>query len=121
MTTRLHNELNLDAYWMPFTANRAFKAKARLVESACGTRYRTVDGRELLDSIAGLWCCNAGHCHPKIAEAIAKQAATLDYATAFQLGHPTAFRLAERLADMAPEDLNAVFFVNSGSEPWTRR
>ncbi len=116
MTTRLHNELNLDAYWMPFTANRAFKAKARLVESACGTRYRTVDGRELLDSIAGLWCCNAGHCHPKIAEAIAKQAATLDYATAFQLGHPTAFRLAERLAAMAPEDLNAVFFVNSGSE-----
>lgn len=116
MTTRLHNELNLDAYWMPFTANRAFKAKARLVESACGTRYRTVDGRELLDSIAGLWCCNAGHCHPKIAEAIAKQAATLDYATAFQLGHPTAFRLAERLAAMAPEDLKAVFFVNSGSE-----
>ena len=116
MTTRLHNELNLDAFWMPFTANRAFKAKARLVESACGTRYRTIDGRELLDSIAGLWCCNAGHCHPKIAEAIAKQAATLDYATAFQLGHPTAFRLAERLAAMAPEDLNAVFFVNSGSE-----
>ena len=115
-TTRLHNELNLDAYWMPFTANRAFKANARLVESASGTRYRTSDGRELLDSIAGLWCCNAGHCHPKIARAIAEQAAVLDYATAFQLGHPTAFRLAERLAAMAPEDLNAVFFVNSGSE-----
>ena len=116
MSTRLHNELNLDAYWMPFTANRAYKAKARLLRSASGMYYRAEDGRELLDAIAGLWCCNAGHCHPRIAAAIAHQAAELDYAMAFQMGHPTAFRLAERLANMAPADLNAVFFTNSGSE-----
>ena len=116
MSTRLHNELNLDAYWMPFTANRAYKAKARLLRSASGMHYQTDDGRELLDAIAGLWCCNAGHCHPRIAAAIGKQAAELDYAIAFQMGHPTAFRLAERLANMAPADLNAVFFTNSGSE-----
>ena len=116
MNTRLHNELNLDAYWMPFTANRAYKAKARLLRSASGMYYQTDDGRELLDAISGLWCCNAGHCHPRIAAAIARQAAELDYALAFQMGHPTAFRLAERLATMAPADLNAVFFTNSGSE-----
>ena len=116
MTTRLHNELKTDAYWMPFTANRAFKRKARLLEAAAGTRYRTVDGHELLDAIAGLWCCNAGHCHPRIVKAIAEQAAKLDYATAFQLGHPTAFALAERLAALAPTRLDAVFFTNSGSE-----
>ena len=116
MSTRLHNELNLAPYWMPFTANRAFKSQARLVESASGVRCRTADGRELLDAIAGLWCCNAGHCHPKIAEAIASQAARLDYAMAFQMGHAPVFRLAERLADMAPENIDAVFFTNSGSE-----
>ena len=114
--TRLHNELDLGPYWLPFTANRAFKTNPRLVVSASGTRYRTDDGRELLDGISGMWCCNAGHCHPRIVEAIRNQAAELDYATAFQVGHPTVFRLAERLADMAPADLNAVFFTNSGSE-----
>ncbi len=116
MSTRLHNELNLGAYWMPFTANRAYKAKARLLQSAAGMYYRSEDGSDILDAIAGLWCCNAGHCHPRIAAAIARQAAQLDYATAFQMGHPTAFRLAERLASAAPADLNAVFFTNSGSE-----
>ena len=114
--TRLHNELDLDPYWLPFTANRAFKSKPRLVVSASGTRYRTDDGRELLDGMSGLWCCNAGHSHPRIVAAIRRQAAELDYATAFQVGHPTAFRLAQRLAGMAPADLNAVFFTNSGSE-----
>ena len=114
--TRLHNELDLDPYWLPFTANRAFKSKPRLVVSASGTRYRTDDGRELLDGMSGLWCCNAGHSHPRIVEAIRRQAAELDYATAFQVGHPTIFRLAERLAALAPADLNAVFFTNSGSE-----
>lgn len=114
--TRLHNELDLDPYWLPFTANRAFKARPRLVVSASGTRYRTDDGRELLDGMSGLWCCNAGHSHPRIVEAIRRQAGELDYATAFQVGHPTVFRLAERLAGMAPADLNAVFFTNSGSE-----
>ena len=114
--TRLHNELDLGPYWLPFTANRAFKSNPRLVVSASGTRYRTEDGRELLDGMSGLWCCNAGHSHPHIVEAIRNQAAELDYATAFQVGHPTIFRLAERLAAMAPADLNAVFFTNSGSE-----
>ena len=114
--TRLHNELNLDAYWLPFTANRAFKDNPRLVVSASGTRYRTDDGRELLDGMSGLWCCNAGHSHPHIVEAIQTQAAQLDYATAFQVGHPMVFQLAGRLATMAPADLNAVFFTNSGSE-----
>ena len=116
MATPLHNELDLDAYWMPFTANRAFKSEPRLIQSASGMMCRTDDGRELLDAISGLWCCNAGHCHPRIAAAIAEQAATLDYTTAFQVGHPTVFRLAERIAGMAPDDLDAVFFTNSGSE-----
>ena len=101
---------------MPFTANRAFKSGPRLIESASGMVCRTDDGRELLDAMSGLWCCNAGHCHPRIAAAIAEQAATLDYAMAFQVGHPTVFRLAERIARMAPDDLDAVFFTNSGSE-----
>lgn len=114
--TRLHYELDLNAYWLPFTANRAYKAQPRLLQSAAGMRYRTADGRELLDGISGLWCCNAGHCHPKIVQAIAEQAGELDYATAFQIGHPTAFRLATRLASWAPEGLDAVFFTNSGSE-----
>lgn len=116
MNARLHNELDLNAYWMPFTANRAFKSEPRMIESASGMVCRTDDGRELLDAISGLWCCNAGHCHPHIAAAIAEQAATLDYTTAFQVGHPTVFRLAERIARMAPDDLDAVFFTNSGSE-----
>ena len=116
MTTRLHNELDLDAYWLPFSANRTFKAKPRLLSSAAGMTYRTDDGQDVLDGISGMWCCNAGHCHPHIVEAIRRQAATLDYAMAFQMGHPTVFRLAERLAAMAPDDINAVFFTNSGSE-----
>ncbi len=116
MTVRLHNELDLNAFWMPFTANRAFKKAPRIIESAAGMVCRTDDGRELLDAVSGLWCCNAGHCHPKIVEAIRRQAGELDYATAFQLGHPGAFRLAERLAGMAPQGLDAVFFANSGSE-----
>ena len=116
MNARLHNELDLSAYWMPFTANRAFKSEPRMIESASGMVCRTDDGREVLDAISGLWCCNAGHCHPHIAAAIAEQAATLDYTTAFQVGHPTVFRLAERIARMAPDDLDAVFFTNSGSE-----
>ena len=116
MTVRLHNELDLNAFWMPFTANRAFKKAPRIIESAAGMVCRTDDGRELLDAVSGLWCCNAGHCHPKIVEAIRRQAGELDYATSFQLGHPGAFRLAERLAGMAPQGLDAVFFTNSGSE-----
>ena len=105
-----------DAFWMPFTANRQYKAGPRLLASAEGMFYRTPDGREILDGTAGLWCCNAGHARPRIVEAIARQAATLDFAPTFQMGHPLAFVLAERLADLAPDPLKHVFFTNSGSE-----
>ncbi len=107
---------DLAAYWMPFTANRQFKAAPRFLAKAKGMHYFMADGRQILDGTAGLWCVNAGHCRDEIAAAIAAQAAELDYATAFQMGHPKAFELANRLADMAPGDLNHVFYVNSGSE-----
>lgn len=106
----------LQAYWMPFTANRQFKADPRLVVGADGMHYTLADGRKLLDGIAGLWCCNAGHNRPRIVEAIQKQAAELDYAPAFQMGHPKQFELASRLAKMMPGNLNKIFFTNSGSE-----
>ncbi|HEX5421589.1 MAG TPA: aspartate aminotransferase family protein [Gammaproteobacteria bacterium] len=107
---------DLEAYWLPFTANRQFKSAPRLLASAKGMYYRLTDGRTLLDSSAGLWCVNAGHCRNEIAEAIAEQARTLDYATAFQMGHPQAFELASRIAALAPKGLEHVFFTNSGSE-----
>jgi len=109
-------ELNLDAYWMPFTGNRAFKKSPRMIDRAEGMYFYTPDGRKVLDAIAGLWCVNAGHCHPAIVAAIQQQAATLDYATAFQIGHPKVFELAERVVGMAPEGVDHAFFVNSGSE-----
>jgi len=107
---------DLEAYWMPFTANRQFKAKPRLMASAEGMYYKTVDGRTILDGFAGLWCCNAGHCRKPIVEAIQKQAATMDYAPAFQMGHVLAFELANRIVELAPGQLDHVFFCNSGSE-----
>ena len=107
---------DLEALWMPFTANRQFKANPRLVVGADGMYFKLSDGRQLMDGIAGLWCCNAGHNRPRIVEAIQKQAAELDYAPAFQMGHPKQFELASRLARMIPGDLNKVFFTNSGSE-----
>ncbi len=107
---------NLDAYWMPFTANRAFKAAPRLMVAAEGMYYTTDDGRRVLDGTAGLWCCNAGHARPRITEAIARQAKELDYSPAFQMGHPRAFELAARLARLMPGSLDHVFFTNSGSE-----
>jgi beta-alanine--pyruvate transaminase len=107
---------NLDAFWMPFTANRQFKNAPRLLVSAKGMHYTSHDGRQVLDGTAGLWCVNAGHCHPKITEAIRAQAGVLDYAPPFQMGHPQAFELASRLAAMTPGDLNHVFMGNSGSE-----
>src|SRR5438128_1786891 len=107
---------NLDAYWMPFTANRQFKAKPRMMVRAEGMYYTTADGRRILDGFAGLWCCNAGHCRKPIVEAIQRQAASMDYAPAFQMGHPLAFELATRIAKMAPGKLDHVFFCNSGSE-----
>ncbi len=107
---------NLDAFWMPFTANRQFKNGPRLLVSAKGMHYTSHDGREILDGTAGLWCVNAGHAHPKIVEAIRSQAGTLDYAPPFQMAHPQSFELASRLVAMTPGDLNHVFFGNSGSE-----
>ena len=107
---------DLSSYWMPFTANRFFKAHPILLERAEGVHYHTTDGRKLLDGIAGLWCCAAGHCHPRVTAALQAQAAELDYVTAFQVGHPKVFRLAERLSELAPAGLNRVFFANSGSE-----
>jgi len=106
----------LSAQWLPFTANRAFKRRPRLIDRAEGMHYYAADGRKLLDAMSGLWCCNAGHCRAPIVEAIARQAAKLDYAPAFQAGHAPAFRLASRLAAMAPRGLDHVFFCTSGSE-----
>jgi beta-alanine--pyruvate transaminase len=107
---------DLAAHWMPFTANRAFKKAPRLLAGAKDMHYFTVDGRKIIDGAAGMWCCNAGHGRPQISEAIAKQAAALDYAPPFQFGIPQAFELASRIADLAPDGLDHVFFCNSGSE-----
>lgn len=107
---------DLQSYWMPFTANRQFKSDPRLVVGADRMHFTLADGRQLMDGIAGLWCCNAGHNRPRIVEAIQKQAAELDYSPAFQMGHPKQFELASRLAKMMPGNLNKVFFTNSGSE-----
>ena len=107
---------DLEPYWMPFTANRAFKKRPRLVVGAKDMHYLTSDGRKLIDGAAGLWCTNAGHNREPIVAAIQREAATLDYAPAFQFGHPKAFELASRIAALAPADLDHVFFCNSGSE-----
>src|SRR5918994_4422485 len=107
---------DLQSFWQPFTPNRQFKAKPRLVVSAKGMHYRSHDGRAILDSSAGLWCANLGHCHPKVVEAVQRGIATLDFAPTFQFGHNKVFELASRVADAMPGDLNRVFFCNSGSE-----
>lgn len=107
---------SLDAYWVPFTPNRRFKADPRFFSRAAGMHYYTPDGSKVLDGTAGLWCVNAGHCRPTIVEAIQRQAAEMDYATAFNLSHPKAFEFAGRVADLLPGDLDRVFFTNSGSE-----
>ncbi|WP_027234031.1 omega-aminotransferase AptA [Leisingera caerulea] len=116
MTTDPKRANAMDAYWMPFTANRQFKQNPRMVAAAEGMYYTTTDGRKVMDGTAGLWCVNAGHAAPRITEAVQKQVTELDYAPAFQMGHPKAFELANRLAELAPGDLNHVFFTNSGSE-----
>ena len=106
----------MDAYWMPFTANRQFKKAPRLLTKASGMYYWDDNGRQILDGVAGLWCVNAGHARPKIVKAIADQAAELDFAPPFQMAHPKAFALAEKLSKIAPAGMNKVFFTNSGSE-----
>ena len=107
---------DLRAFWMPFTANRQFKKTPRLFVSADRMHYKTSDGREVLDGTAGLWCCNAGHARPRIVKAVQEQVAQLDYAPAFQMGHPKVFELANRVIDIAPDEIEHVFFTNSGSE-----
>jgi beta-alanine--pyruvate transaminase len=108
--------INTEHYWMPFTANRQFKERPRLMVKAAGMHYTTDDGRQILDGTAGLWCVNAGHAHPSITQAITEQAATMDFAPPFQMSHPKAFEAASSLAAMAPAGLNRVFFCNDGSE-----
>ena len=108
--------LNLDAYWLPFTANRQFKKAPRLLSRAEGMFYWDVQGRQILDGVAGLWCVNAGHARPRIVQAIQQQAAEMDFCPPFQMAHPKAFELAERVAAIAPAGMNKVFFANSGSE-----
>jgi len=106
----------LDAYWMPFTANRQFKQAPRLLAKSSGMHFWTPEGRQVLDAAAGLWCVNAGHNRPKIVEAIQRQAAELDFAPPFNMAHPKAFELAERLVELTPPGLSKVFYTNSGSE-----
>ena len=107
---------DLEALWMPFTANRQFKSKPRLLARASGMQYWTADGREILDAVAGLWCVNAGHGRREITAAVGAQLECLDYAPPFQMGHPGAFKLANELVKIAPSGLDHVFFTNSGSE-----
>ncbi len=107
---------DLDAFWMPFTANRHFKSAPRMLERAEGMYYYTPEGRRILDGTAGLWAVNAGHCRKPIVEAIQKQAAKLDFAPTFQMGHPLAFELSNRLLGILPPEFGQVFFCNSGSE-----
>ena len=106
----------LDAFWMPFTANRQFKAAPRMLARAEGMYYYTPEGRRVLDTQAGLWCVNAGHCRTPIVEAIRRAAGELDFAPTFQMGHPLAFELSRRLVELAGPPFNHVFFCNSGSE-----
>jgi beta-alanine--pyruvate transaminase len=107
---------DLQSFWQPFTPNREFKQQPRLVVSAKGLYYKSHDGRDILDSSAGLWCANLGHCHPKVVEAVQQGIATLDFAPTFQFGHNKVFELASRVATEMPADLDRVFFCNSGSE-----
>lgn len=107
---------DLDAFWMPFTNNRAFKSQPRMLAAAKDMHYYTPDGRAVLDGTAGLWCVNAGHSRPQIVEAIRAQAGLVDFLPTFQLGHPLAFELASRVAGLMPADVDRIFFTNSGSE-----
>ena len=108
--------LNLEPFWLPYTANRAFKNAPRIIESAEGFYYRTHDGRTVLDSFSGLWSSGLGHCHPKIVKAVQEQVARLDYVAAFQVSHTGAFELAQKVTEFAPDGFDHVFFTNSGSE-----
>lgn len=106
----------LEAHWMPFTCNREFKDNPRMVTAADGCYYQSADGRKVFDGLSGLWCCGAGHNRREIADAITEQLGIMDYAPAFQFGHPLSFELANRIKALTPDGLDHVFFTNSGSE-----
>jgi beta-alanine--pyruvate transaminase len=108
--------LDLEALWLPFTHNRLFKRDPRIVVEADGMHYTTADGRRIVDGLSGLWCCNAGHRHPRIVDAVVRQLGRLDYSPPFQTMHDKGFELATALAALAPPGLDHVFFANSGSE-----
>ncbi|HXV40161.1 MAG TPA: aspartate aminotransferase family protein [Steroidobacteraceae bacterium] len=116
MSAHPADRASLEAFWMPFTANRQFKAAPRLLARAEGMHYWTPDGRQVLDGVAGLWCVNAGHGRREITEAVSKQIAVMDYAPPFQMGHPLAFELANAIVGITPPGIDHVFFTNSGSE-----
>ena len=116
ITTEVAQPNDLESFWMPFTANRQFKAAPRMLVGAKDMHYQGHDGRDILDGTAGLWCCNAGHGRDEIRAAIKAQADTMDYAPNFQMGNPLAFEFASRLAEITPEGMDRVFFTNSGSE-----
>ncbi len=105
-----------DSYWMPFTAYGNFKKQPRIIKTAKGMYYYDIEGRKMLDSCAGLWCCNIGHSHPKVVEAIQNQAAELDFCPTFQYGHPKVYELADKLKKIFPKNFSSFFFCNSGSE-----
>jgi beta-alanine--pyruvate transaminase len=119
-TRKQQNKRSLENFWMPFTANRQFKAAPRMLVSADGMHYTSDDGRRILDGTAGLWCVNAGHGRRRISEAVERQLTTLDFAPTFQMGHPIAFHFAERLSEVSPggpeAELDRIFFTGSGSE-----
>lgn len=106
----------LDAHWMPYTANRSFKADPRIIVAAKGAYFTDIDGRKIFDGLSGLWCSGLGHSRPEITEAVSRQIATLDYSPAFQFGHPLSFELANKIKGLMPTGLDYVFFTNSGSE-----
>src|SRR5438105_2655113 len=106
----------MHAHWMPFTANRNFKAQPRMMVSAQGAYYTDSNGRKILDGLSGLWCCGLGHGRAEISEAVSRQIGTLDYSPAFQFGHPLSFELANKICELTPEGLDHVFFTGSGSE-----
>jgi len=115
MTTKFERGF-FEAHWMPFTGNRQFKAHPRMIVAADGAYYTDADGKKIYDGLSGLWCTGLGHSRREIVEAVQKQVATLDYAPAFQYGHPAAFRLANKLKELTPPGLDYVFFTGSGSE-----
>ena len=110
------NDLDLNAHWMPFTANRQFKKNPRLLVAGEGVHYTDSEGRKIFDGLSGLWTCGAGHGRQEITKAVTNQLNTLDYSPGFQFGHPLSFQLANKVIELTPSGLNKVFFTDSGSE-----